>query len=357
VDPRVEAYADLLVDRCVAVQPGQQVLVQSTPLARPLVDAVVRRVARRGAYAFAWLNFESPINWTWVSDAPQELVEKLAPIEDNIYRSIDAWIHIGAPENTREGADVPAEKRAAISRARHDWLERRLSQTMAWVGCRFPTVAQAQDAGMTLTQFEDFLFGAVLIDWDALTAEMAGVKERFDRANEVRIVGHETDLTLSLAGREGLVDDGHLNMPGGEVFYSPVEDSAEGVVTFSEFPAVDAAEFVEGARMVYRDGRVVEASARAGEEFLHAALDRDEGARRLGELGIGCNPGITRHVKETLFDEKIAGTVHLAIGQGFKFLGGTNDSSVHWDMVKDLRNGGQLYCDGELVQENGAWRL
>jgi aminopeptidase len=171
----------------------------------------------------------------------------------------------------------------------------------------------------------------------------------------VQIVGAETDIRLSLAGREGKVDAGGANIPGGEVFYSPVEDSAEGTIAFIEFPAVYAGRSVEGIRFRFESGRIVDASADRNEEFLIDTLDTDDGARRLGELGIGCNPGITRHMKNTLFDEKMYGTVHLAVGNGFPFIGGTNESAVHWDIVKDLRDGGEVYCDGELVQRSGQW--
>jgi aminopeptidase len=234
-------------------------------------------------------------------------------------------------------------------------MERMLGLQMPWVICQFPTPALAQDAGMSQRAYEEFLYGACLLDWDAEHAKMRRLADRFDAADTVRIVGEGTDITLSLKGRHALVDDGHFNMPGGEFFYSPVEDSAEGVVSYNEFPAVYAGNEVEGARLVFRQGRVVEASARRNEEFLIKTLDTDEGARRLGELGIGCNPGIQQHMKNVLYDEKIYGTIHLAVGNGFPFLGGNNVSNVHWDMVKDLRQGGQIFCDGELVQENGAW--
>jgi aminopeptidase len=146
-------------------------------------------------------------------------------------------------------------------------------------------------------------------------------------------------------------------MPGGEVFYSPVEDSAEGVVEFAEFPAVYFGHEVTGTRLRFEGGRVVDASAKTNEDFLIQTLDTDEGARRLGEFGIGCNPGITRHMRNTLYDEKIYGTIHLAVGAGFPFVGGTNESRVHWDMVKDLRRGGRIECDGEVVQDAGAWTI
>jgi aminopeptidase len=234
---------------------------------------------------------------------------------------------------------------------------RTMAMEVPWVVCEYPVQATAQDAGMTLGAFEDFVFGAVLLDWDAEAEKMRRILERFDAASEARIVADGTDLTLSLAGRTGAVDDGHVNMPGGEVFYAPVEDSAEGVVTFSEFPAVRFGQEVGGARLAFEGGRIVDASAASNEAFLLQMLDLDEGARRLGELGIGCNPGIQRFSRNLAFDEKIGGTIHLALGNSYSFIGGRNVSAIHWDIVKDLRNGGRLYADGELVQEAGAWLL
>ena len=210
---------------------------------------------------------------------------------------------------------------------------------------------------MTLHELEEFIYGACLRDWHAEGERMRRIADRFDRASEVRVVGAETDLRLALEGREGAVDDGRINMPGGEVFYSPLEHATEGVVTFAEFPAVYYGREVVGARLRFEGGRIVDASAQAGEEFLLATLDADEGARRLGEFGIGCNPGIQAYTKNVGFDEKIDGTIHLAIGNSYSSTGGTNVSRIHWDIVKDLRNGGRLYADGVLVQENGQWRF
>lgn len=353
-DTRITEYARLLVERCVNVQPGWQVLVVSSPLARPLVEEVVRCIAQRGAYALTRLNWGT-VQTIWAKEAPESLLGEMAPLERHVHAHVDALISIGAPENTKEGSDIPPARVGLLRQATRPALERQLTLQMPWVGCQYPTPALAQDAGMTLSAYEDFLYGACLLDWDAEGHKMRRIADRFDRADQVRIVGEGTDLTLSLQGRHGQVDDGHFNMPGGEVFYSPVEDSVNGVVTFAEYPAVWGGQEVHGARLQFRRGKVVEASAEKGEQVLLKALDTDAGARVLGELGIGCNPGIQRHMKNTLFDEKIYGTIHLAIGAGFPFLGGTNVSAVHWDMVKDLRQGGKLYVDGVLVQENGKW--
>jgi aminopeptidase len=356
-DARLASYARVLLDTCVKVEPGWQVLVASQPAARPLIEELTRQLAGRGAYALQRLEFEGLWNHGWLREAPEELLGELPPIQRNELENIDAIVAIVAPENTRDGSDVPTERLARYQAARREIMMPFLSDEKPWVGCQFPTHALAQDAGLTLPEFEECLYAAVLVDWDALAERLGRIKERFDGAPSVRIVGRDTDLTFSLAGREGLVDAGGANMPGGEVFYSPVEDSAEGVVTFGEFPGVYMGHQVPGIRFRFEGGRIVEASAAADEEFLLSTLDTDEGSRRLGEFGIGGNPGITRHFRNTLFDEKIDGTVHLAIGQGFPQIGGTNGSAVHWDIVKELRSGGELYVDGELVQRDGTWSL
>jgi aminopeptidase len=289
--------------------------------------------------ALVRLTFDA-VGGVFVREAPLELLGTLSEIERYEVENADSYIAIVAPENTRQGADVPAEragKRQAATRAAHELY---LRDEKPWTGCYFPTEAVAQDAGMTLPEFEEFLYGAVLVDWDALRGEMEKIAEHFDRAETVRIVGADTDLTFSLAGREGKVDALGANMPGGEIFYSPVEDSAVGVISFSEYPGCYIGHEVTGIRFRFE-----------------GTLDTDEGARRLGEFGIGCNPGIQRHMKNTLFDEKIEGTVHFAIGTGFPQLGSQNRSAIHWDIVKDLRNGGRIELDGEVVQENGQWRL
>jgi aminopeptidase len=352
-DPRIEAYARLLVD-CVGPQPGWQVLVRSQPLGRRLVEEVSRELGRRGVRALVRLGFDS-VGGVFVREAPLELLGSLSEIELNEIETADSYIAMIAPENTREGADVPADRAGLRQQAMRPPHEPYLRDEKPWVGCYFPTEAAAQDAGMTLPAFEDFLYGAVLIDWDELARKMERIAERFDAADTVRIVGHETDLLFSLAGREGKVDALGANMPGGEVFYSPVEDSAEGVITYSEYPACYIGHEVGGVRFRFESGRIVDASADSDEEFLLGVLDTDEGARRLGEFGIGCNPGIQRHMKNTLFDEKIEGTVHLAIGTAFPQIGGKNRSAIHWDMVKDLRKGGRIELDGKIVQENGKW--
>jgi aminopeptidase len=355
-DPRDEQYAKLLVETCIDVQPGWQVVVAASPLARPLLDEVCRTLARRGAYAIVRTlhgNGLTPV--AWMKEASEELLRKPPPLEEHLMLNADGLIALVAPENTRDGSDVEPRRLQLIQESGKPAMDRMLSGALPWVGCHYPTPALAQDAGMTLEQFEEFLYGSVLIDWDAERERMTRIKELFDAANEVRIVGAGTDIRIGLHGRSGRIDAGGANMPGGEVFYSPIEDSAEGTIEFAEFPGVYAGREVNGIRFRFGGGEIVEASASSNEAFLLETLDTDAGARRLGELGIGCNPGITRHMKNAAFDEKIDGTIHLAVGKGFPELGGTNESIVHWDIVKDLRQDGRVELDGRIVQSCGEW--
>jgi aminopeptidase len=269
---------------------------------------------------------------------------------------VDALLFVSAPENTRAGAAVDARRLAAARAAYRPATARLTGHEIPWLACQYPTPALAQDAGLDTASFADVLYGAVLQDWDALGARMRGYADRFDAATEVRIVGRETDLRLSLEGRTMRVGALGANLPGGEFFGSPLEDSAEGTIAFSEFPAVYAGREVTGVRLRFERGVVVEASAETNEAFLLEMLDTDAGARCIGELGIGCNPGITRFMRNTLFDEKIDGTVHLALGQSYTDLGGVNESAIHWDIVKDLRvPGSRIELDGEVVQRDGVW--
>ena len=357
-DPRVEAYAKVLVEECLDVQAGKQVLIQAQPLGRPLVEAVVGEVARRGAYAILRLTFDlMNVSSIWLREAPEALLQAAPSVEVRMLEELDYLVQIHAPENTREGSNVPGERLAAVRQAYRPHFEPFFRDEVPWVGCQFPTAALAQDAGLTLPAFEDFLYGAVLIDWKAAAESMQRIADRFDDAGEVRVVAEGTDIRFSLAGRTGKVDAAGANLPGGEVFYSPVEDSVQGTVSFSEYPACYLGHQVPKVRLHFEGGRVVEASAAADEQFLLTTLDTDDGARVLGEFGIGGNPGIQRHMRNTLFDEKIDGTVHFAVGNGFPFIGGKNVSAIHWDMVKDLRNGGRIEVDGEVVQENGVWSI
>jgi aminopeptidase len=279
-DRRIEAYAKLLVEECLDVQPGWQVIVSGGVLGRPLIEEVCRQVALRGAYAIQRVSFTGTgLNLPWAQNAPDELLDEPAPIEVHPFHEADGWVGIEAPENTRELSALTAERLGRIQAALRPHIERAFTFELKWVGCQYPTAALAQDAGMSVTEFEDFLFGACLLDWAAEKERMSRYADRFDAAEQVRIVDGETDLTLSLAGRSGLVDAGGANMPGGEFFYSPVEDSASGTIAFTEFPAVYGGREVTGIRLRFEEGRVVDATAERNEDFLIETIDRQASRR------------------------------------------------------------------------------
>ncbi|HKP17902.1 MAG TPA: aminopeptidase [Gaiellaceae bacterium] len=357
VDPRAAEYARLLVERCLGVQAGWQVLIRSQPAARPVIEELMRLIANRGAYPLLRMNFSLwPVDEVWAAEAPEELVGELSPIDVYASDHMDARVTMEAPDNTRGVFALTPERRALAKRGVAPFLRRTMAHEIPWVSCQFPTNALAQEAGMALEEFEDFFYTACLRDWDAESEAMKRLLERFDAANEVRIVGADTDLTVSIRGREGEIDDGRVNMPGGEFFYSPVEDSAEGTIYFDVPTELDG-DAVDGIRLTLRGGRIEQATAEQGEDVLLAALEMDEGARFVGELGIGCNEGITRPARSILFDEKMGGTIHMAIGASYPHVGGKNKSTLHWDLVKDLRREGRIELDGEVVQENGTWLI
>ncbi len=358
-DPRDVAYAERLVDTCVGVQPGWQVLVVGAPAARPLLDELVRLIAERDAYALLRVVFDGTLTGSraWLRAAPLQRLAIAPPIETHALETCDALIVVDAQENTRDGADIAPERTAAIAGAYRPAMARILAHEVAWVGCQYPTTALAQEAGLSTNAFAEVLYAAVLADPAELRKRMEPLAERFDAAREVRIVGEGTDLRLSLEGRVMLIDAGDgANVPGGEFFGCPVETSAEGTISFSELPAVYRGYELRGIKLRFVGGVVVDASADTNEAFLLETLDGDEGARRLGELGIGCNPGVTQYLRNTLFDEKMDGTVHLALGNGMPNLGGTNVSRIHWDIVKELRRPGtRIELDGRVVQRDGTW--
>lgn len=353
VDPRVTDYAELLVNRCLGVQPGWQVLVATTTEARPLAQELSRLLAERGAWALPRISFGAPIpgDLDWVEAAPSELKSQLPPLERELLARIDASIFVLAPAAGR----VPShEAMRALTAQLLAYRARGRSREIPSVRCDFPCEAFAQRAGLSLDEYTEIFYAACLRDWDAEAERMRPVLERLDRSSAVRIVGRETDLTLSLAGRHGEIDDGHLNVPGGEVFWSPVEDSAEGEILF-DVPLRTARGELGGVRLRFEHGLVVEAFAERGGDALQRVLETDEGARRLGELGVGLNDAIPQPLRNVLFDEKLDGTIHLALGDGFSHLGGTNRSAVHSDLIKDLKPGGTVECDGEVVFADGRW--
>ena len=358
-DERLEKLARVLVDYSVEAREGDQVVVFGEVGAEPLVKALYTRLLQVGAVPVLQLQLPG-MQELFFEHAREIHYGKIPSIRRFVAEEADAEIGIRAPSNTRALASVDPGKQRALA-----GLNKPLSEIMLeknrWVLTLFPTAALAQEASMGLAEYEQFAFEAMGLNaddpvhyWQEKSREQERLKERLEAAREVRIVGPETDVTMSVEGRKFVNSAGRRNMPCGEVFTGPVEDSVNGHVYFG-VPAAIGGREVAGARLRFEDGKVVESSAEKGEEYLMSLLETDAGARYLGELGIGTNYGIKQASGNVLFDEKLGGTVHLAIGRSYKETGGKNDSSVHTDLVSDLRDGGELYLDGELIQKNGRF--
>ena len=356
--PDPAAFAALLAGYCLDVRSGQQVLVRSTTLAAPLLLALQREILEREAWPLLRVGLPGGEESFWGSARDVHL-DSFAPLELAEAQGIDARVVIQAPENTTALASIDPARLSRASRARVPIKE--AAMRARWCGTLWPTPAGAQQAGMGTEQFAAFVERALFLDredpvaaWGELRETQARLIERLATADTLHIQAEGTDLTLSVKGRTWVNSDGRRNMPSGEVFTGPVEESADGVIRYT-IPASPGGVEVRDVVLRFEGGRVVEATAAAGQEYLRATLATDEGASRLGEIGIGTNFGIDRPVGTILFDEKIGGTVHLAVGSSYPETGGVNESAVHWDMICDLREGGTLSADGEVILSDGAF--
>ena len=348
-----EAFAKLLCDWCLDVRERDYVLVSTTTLAAPLIRAFHRELITRGAWAPGLRIGVPGLAEDFYRFAGDELLDNFHELELAEAEHADAFLSIGAPENTRALADVDPALIARASRARAPINEVRLSKR--WCGTQWPTPALAQQAGMSDDAYTAFLNRALFLDrpdpvaaWRELSDRQALVVDRLSQAREIRIEADGTDLRLRVDGRTWINSNGRRNMPSGEVFTGPLEDSATGTIRFT-IPSSPRGVAVEGVELTFENGKVTKATAERGQSYLDAALATDPGARFLGELGIGTNAGIDRPTGSILLDEKMAGTVHLALGRSYPETGGTNASALHWDLICDLRNGGRLTADGEPV--------
>jgi aminopeptidase len=348
-------FADLLCDWCLEAREDQQVLVVSTTLAASLVSAVHNALLDRGAWPLLRLS-PPELGAAYYRHVHPEKLDSFPPLELREMESVDAFLRIDAPANARALAGVDPGLIARVARARSPIQEARLSKR--WTGTLWPTPALAQQAGMSEDDYESFVASALFLNqpdpiaaWRELSERQDRLVEKLSAASEIRIEAEGTDLRLRVAGRTWINSNGQRNMPSGEVFTGPIEDSANGTIRFT-VPSSPRGVEVSEVELTFRDGEVVDFSAGRGLDYLRAALDTDPGARFLGELGIGTNTGIDRPTGSILLDEKIAGTVHLALGRSYSETGGRNASALHWDMICDLRRGGRLSADGQMLNDN-----
>jgi aminopeptidase len=353
----VKEHAKSLVNYCTSVKAGDNVLVRlggfgaaGDPEGLELVGEIFEEVARIGAKPLL-VAFTGNMLRRYFESAP---VDSLSTPQRNyleLMKASDVVIWIQAERDTQylRGVDETRITKSLIGENPVE-EERRKKR---WVFTLHPTTGHAAAAGMSLANYRRFVYSTMLRDWHSEVKPMLRLKEIMDRSNEVQLIGRNTDLSFSISGRKAKVDDGKLNFPGGEVFTSPVEDSATGKIYF-DLPSIESGQEVKGIKLTFDKGQIADYSATKNEAFLKRIIETDEGSKRLGEFGVGCNRGIKRFSYNLLFDEKAAETIHLAIGNAFEFCGGLNKSAIHWDMIKTMK-AGEILMDGQCIQKNGKF--
>lgn len=363
-DPRIEKLARVLVRYSVGVRKGDWVRIQGNAVAADLMRACLREVLAAGGHPTLDVGIAGAME-TMLRHASDDQLRYISPAVAAASDKADCLISFWGGWNTKELSGVDPKRMALLQAARKPLFDKMLkriaSGSLRWCGTQYPTHAAAQDAEMSLDEYEEFVFRAGLLhkadpvaEWRKVSTRQARTAKLLGKLKTIRIEGPDTDLTLNVAGRKWMNCDGHENFPDGEIFTGPVENSAEGRVRYG-FPAVHNGREVSGIRLEFKKGAVVDARADKGEKYLHAMLDTDRGARRVGELAFGTNYGITRFTRNTLFDEKIGGTMHIALGASLPESGGRNKSALHWDMVCDTRNGFTVYGDGRPIHRNGRF--
>ena len=365
-DPRVARLAELAVSYSLVVKPGQVLRVDAPPVAAPLAIEIYRAALAAGAHPYIDLELER-LAELMLAEASDEQLDFVSPIAHAELAELDALVTIWAESNTRALTHADPGRHRRFLAARQELSKARWARIsngeLAWLGMLFPTEAHAQDAEMSLAEYERFVYRACHVEepggdpiahWTGLRTELSARAEQLAPVRELRVLGPGTDLRVGIEGRRWTAADGRYNMPDGEVFTSPLETVTEGEVSFA-FPALFHGREVAGIRLRFEGGAVVESEAARGGEYLGALLAMDAGARRLGEVAFGLNYEVDRFTQNTLFDEKIGGTMHFALGAGFADLGTKNESALHWDLVCDLREEGEVYADGELVWRAGRF--
>ena len=374
MDNILTKYAHLLVNYCLEIKAGEKLFIQTTTLAEPLVQEVYRAALRAGASVVETDFIFRERNRIFMAEANDEQLQTVSPFYKMAMETFDAYLHIRAPFNLREDQNTSNTEGVAKSKIRaaatkeisNIYFDRtgRRGQTggMKRNLCQFPTDASAQEAGMSLSEYQQFVFNACKLfeddptaAWLAVRASQQRIVDYLNHCKSLRYVAEGMDISFSTAGRIWMNSDGQTNMPSGEVYTSPVEDAVNGVVHFS-YPCLYGGHEVEGVTLWVKDGFIEKWEAKRGQDFLNKIFEI-EGTRRFGEAAIGTNYSINRITKNILFDEKIGGSIHMAIGQSYKQTGGKNESSVHWDMINDMTKGGEIFADGVMIYQYGQFLI
>jgi aminopeptidase len=364
-DPRVERLAGLITGYSLGLGSGEVMRINGEESTLPLATALYRSALARGALPYLSV-VPAALDEILLLQGNEEQLSFISGGEHVQIEQADAWATIWSSSNTRALTRIdPARRRTHLSaqfRLVNRLWQRVSSGELAFCGTLFPTQAHAQDAEMSLAQYEDFVYGACHVDgdadpiahWESVSAQLTTRARDLDGVRELRILGPDTDLRVIVEGRPWIPSDGRHNMPDGEVFTSPVETGTEGEIYF-ELPSIFQGREVQDVRLRFENGRVVQAEASSGQDYLQALIGTDEGAAVLGEVAFGLNYEIDRFTRDILFDEKIGGTMHVALGGGFEEAGTKNTSDLHWDLICDLRAEGEVYADGELVWRSGRF--
>jgi aminopeptidase len=354
-------YANLLVEYSLGLKAGDKLFINSTYLAEDLVRHVYRRALEVGAYPELKIGLDG-IERIFYETANEEQLKYVSPLNKYVIENYDAMLNITSPFNLKELQSIKAEKKQMVSIARTDsnktFMKRDADGSMRWTLCVFPTQAAAQQCGMSGDEYAEFVYSACFLfdddpiaSWRELHGRQQGIVDFLNQKKKIKFEAEDIDIEFSTEGRKWINSSGTHNMPSGEVFTSPVEDSVEGVVRFS-YPGFYMGEEIEDIRLEVKGGEIIKADAKKGKNLLEKLLEVP-GARRFGEAAVGTNNGITKFTQNMLFDEKIGGTIHMAVGAAYPTSGGKNESSVHWDMLADMKTGGRIFADGELVYKDG----
>ena len=362
IDPRVARLAELIVAYSLDLGEGKVVRIDALDAASPLALALYKEALRVGAFPYPHVLVEGILELL-LEHGSDEQLEFVSPLQWHEIETIDALVTVWSEANTRSLTRMDPERQARLLGAQRKLSNRRWERIsrgeLRWCGTLYPTSAHAQEAAMSVEDYEDFVFAACHVDeeepaahWRLVSASLGARAEELESVRQLRVLGPDTDLRLGVADRKWIAADGRYNMPDGEVFTSPVETETEGEIRYT-FPAIYQGREVDDVRLRFEGGRVVAAEAARGGDYLRTLLDMDDGARVLGEVAFGLNYEINRFTRNILFDEKIGGTMHFALGSAFPQAGGANTSGLHWDMICDLRVEGEIYADGELVWKAG----
>ena len=365
-DLRVQKFDQILIDHATRVAPGDRVAITATTAAEPLVRALYELILARGGHPHLLLDLPG-LEEIFYRIAGEAQLDYLPPFQQIAFQEFEVLIKVRSDLNTRSLSGIDPARLARRGKALAPLLEAQLRRgaenSLRWMSTLYPTPAYAMEAEMGYEEYQDFVFRACHADvdtpdpvayWQGVEHEQARIVERIEGHDQVIVRGPHVDLSLSIKGRTFLNASGQHNMPDGEIYTGPVENSANGWVRYT-YPAVREGKIVEGIELKFEDGKVIAASASKNQDFLLQMLDTDPGARYLGEFAIGTNFEIDRFTGNTLFDEKIGGSFHMAVGAGYPETGSRNKSAVHWDMICDLQEDSEILVDGELVYRNGQF--